>query len=169
MGKSIQLLFSGASSLNAEQIDTNISIGGYISSSVVPKSLVNGIFPELSVYDLANFTPDTFAVFLKNNGTEDIPSISLLQVYDDNICRFEWAVVAPSEGGFIESLGSKKETPYYAEFFEPDVATELLSATLEPGKSIGLWIRRTLIEVEDSCTYLEFDSKKENLEVTFTF
>ena len=130
MSKKIDLFLSGSQHLFSQQLDVNLSLGGFCSNTPVPKNLINGLFSPISSFDIANPSTDTLAIFIKNTGTEILTTIKLKQIYErlfenpSNICKFEWGVVIPNDQGFIELIGNKKEIPYYAEFFEPNFVRE---------------------------------------------
>lgn len=130
MAKSIELYYSGAKNFQAPQVDVNLSLGGYPSSTALSKNLKNALFSEISSLDLKSRNSETIAIFLKNNGGEPIPSLKFKQIYsrvfgvNNMYCKFEWGVSGLNESNFIELIGSKRETPYHSEFFEPDYVRE---------------------------------------------
>lgn len=130
MAKSIEFFLSGAQHPDTPQKDINQSLGGYISSTPIPKNLINSLFSTISNKDLVDEKIDTLAIFLKNTGTEDIQNLNFTQVYESklgkktNLCKFEWGFVIPQANNCIELIGSKNENPFYVEFEEPELVRE---------------------------------------------
>lgn len=128
--KKIEFLFSGAQNLNLQQLDFNQSLGGYISNTPIPKNLINSLFSSISNFDISHNFTDTIAIFCKNVGDEDITNLSMMQIYESylgvgqNLCKFEWGFVKPTDDGFIELIGSRKENPFYVEFEHPEFKRE---------------------------------------------
>lgn len=141
MAKQINLFFSGAPSLDASQLDINQSLGGFCSNTPIPKNLLNSVFSSLSNFDMANLSTDVVALFIKNTGDEDIPELKFSEIYEQllnvetNICKVEVGFVIPNESGFMELIGSRKEHPYYVEFFEAKFKREeAILKILTPGQ-----------------------------------
>jgi len=126
----MKLYLSGATHLNSVQKDISKSLGGFISSTSVPNGQLNVLFGDVSIYGEENSTQETIAIFLKNDSKDEISNLILQQIYnnnlgvDDNLCKFEWAVVEPNEQGFIERIGNRSEIPFDADFFEPKARRE---------------------------------------------
>lgn len=119
----MKLLFSGAKYLNGEQKESNLSLGGFMSSTAVPNSKLNAIFSDLSMYDLQNKVVNCIALFIYNDTLLPIENLTLQQVYEQyqgkytNLADFDFAVVEVASNGSIELIGSNFEEPFYADWF----------------------------------------------------
>jgi len=144
------LLLSGATHKNAQQLDLNKSLGGLVSSTPVPNGRINGLFSDVSNYTINNNSVETVGVFLHNNTENDLANLTLQQIYEENnLCKFEFAVVSVTDTGAMELIGSRFEEPFYANWFEPTDQT-LVKDLFKSDELIGLWIRRSIIKQEDN-------------------
>ena len=167
------LLLSGANHKDAQQLDTHKSLGGLISSTPVPNGRINGLFSDLSNYTIQNKLPEIVGIFIKNNTANALINLSIQQIYDqDNLCKFEFAIVSVTETGAMELIGNKNEEPYHAEWFEATDVT-LITDSFAADDVLGIWIRRTIISEnipESECSPIDSDNKDmdELLEVIFS-
>ncbi len=126
----MQLLFSGAKNQLAQQRDTTLSLGGFMSSTSIPNGRINALFSSISAYSQRREVSETIGIFLRNNTTFNITNLSITQIYsnilgvEDNQADFEWAAVIPTSSNAIELIGSNREIPFNATFFDPTTKRE---------------------------------------------
>lgn len=138
----MKLYLSGAQVFKGEQRDVNQSLGGFMSSTPVPNKKLNGIFADVSLFNLKEKTQNVLAIFLYNEGAEAITNITIQNIYQVqlgkyiNQCDFEFAAVEMNENGTIELIGSQFEEPFYAEWFDCESRYEDCSLKLlAPGEA----------------------------------
>ena len=141
----MRFYFSGAGSFNSLQQDSNRSLGGNRSSSVVPNDMFNNLFGDVSYTSQQNQLTETKCVFLVN----EIGNLSNLRLMltsnlaeTERFCDFEIAVVN-TDGMKTEQIPNTQSTPYFGEFDSDlyDVETPIISL-FPVDSSLVFWIRR---------------------------
>lgn len=121
----MRFLFSGAKHSMSAQSDKTQSLGGYMSSTQIPNGRPGALFSSLSIYAQKNKIEETLAFFIYNDTVAPITNLSIQQVYQDilgseeNQAEFEWAVVEPTADHQMELIGTSREIPFNADFFNP--------------------------------------------------
>lgn len=77
----MQFFYTGAEFFNAVQNNIDKSLGGYMSSSLVPSRSFNNLFSDISKTDKEQGTIETKAIVLKNTTGLTVSSLYLYQNY----------------------------------------------------------------------------------------
>lgn len=146
------LFYTGADKANASQKDSKKSLGGFVSSSMIPNGLLNNVFGKLSYIEMANPESQHRIIVLKNLAA-DIPAGSL-RIYTDHPfghkAKITIGITEPmidtiSGEPFFETLPEPTALPYYTEFTEYTLDVPYIHPqVLQNGQSIGLFLKRTI-------------------------
>ena len=74
----MKILYTGASSEGAEQLDPALSLGGHVSGSTIPNGLLSNIFSSVSVLSIQEKRKEVRMIALKNDDGNILTDISLL-------------------------------------------------------------------------------------------
>lgn len=144
-------LYTGALNPNTSQTNPDISLGGNVSSSTIPRNIDN-LFSDISWMSVENRAIETKAYVIKNNTGADILNYTIGYTYPPNcIFKLEIAPVTLANDTTMEKLSNSSDTPYYATFVEANVDptksidNSLNLGTIAAGAVLGIWIRRSII------------------------
>jgi len=178
----MQLLYTGAETPNAQQTNPNLSLGGYVSATVVNLTRANALFGDISYLSKYNKTPITRGFVLKNDSTDNATGVLVGYEYTpNNGYKLEVAFATLAQPDQMEQIMSQGDTPYYAEFSEANLSTvnpifdnSVNVGTIAAGASLGMWLRLTPNAGTKSCETLLAEqttppsSANVVLKVTFT-
>lgn len=142
----MKLYYSGASILNGEQNNPLNSIGGFMSSSLVPNGLENSLFPNVNSSEIENGSRHIIGLFLKNDTGAPVSDIDFYFDKDsESIFTYEIGAVQANTGE-IESLVNSNALPFSVNFQSADGDSNKvrLVNSLDDNEIIGLWIIRKL-------------------------
>lgn len=144
-----------AKSQEAGQNDVSKSLGGYISSSIVPNGSINALFDTISLNTLKNKPKETIAIALINKFNEAVANVSVkLVTKADNIGKFKIAAVGVGEDYCMEHIDNRYAEPIQAEFHDVDFYRASVNAEIKnpciAGEIIYLEPFNVTIEVEKS-------------------
>jgi len=149
----MKIYYTGSVEYNTQQLDKDLSIGGYKSSSLVPNDIVGNLFGSVSMYSLDKNLRETRAIIIHNDSATDKLNLYLwFEKLLQSVGRYEVAAVAltPDSDGEVsmESIGSIRATPYSGVFVEADgkANKQLILPNFEAGSYIGIWLRRVLTD-----------------------
>lgn len=145
---------------NEEQKKPELSLGGFISSKIVPNDYFGNIFSDISSYTVDNNLNEYIGLMLKNE--QDNAVSNILVYFDfpvDAISSIEIAAVTLNVDKSMEILNNRYSAPYVGTFAEADgVVNAINIGGLESQSSIGLWFKRVLdidtINDNNSCSTL---------------
>lgn len=152
----MQLYYTNSQKPNGEQTKPSLSLGGYISGSTIPNDLLNNIITDISRLAIDNNGKETIIIALTNTLSNDVENVKIWFEYptdeeDNNAShvKLELAIVDPTVddcGDYVfERLNSFSVSPLYATFSEPNSNANAINVgTIEAGKSVGIWIRKTI-------------------------
>jgi hypothetical protein len=126
------------------------SLGGFISSSIVPNSQLNNLYSTLTKSDIDNDYSVIRILALTNITSSTITGITIYPILPTNpYIDIQLAVVLPfvdSCGNLnFERLSSDTSLPYYADFADYTSSSPLVYSTpLAAGASLGLFILRKI-------------------------
>jgi hypothetical protein len=146
----MKLFYTGAEYFGVAQNSSLKSLGGFISTTIVPNNSLSNVFPEISSLGMQNGSFEVRGLVLKNTTGVVVQNIYLYQTYPvtDKKAKIEWAVVTIPDAKKMEQLSSPNSEPYQiGEWIEPVGVgdKELLIASLPVDGVIGLWIKRTIL------------------------
>lgn len=172
----MRLFYSGADVVDNPQADPRISLGGFLSSTVVPNDFLGNLFDDISLYTLKKGAIYTKAVFLKNETGQvvnDLEAYFEQNISSEYLAQFQIGASTALNNEQIEQIGNSRSVPYSVQFFSANgVANKVLLTNQIPIDGvIGIWIKR-IIEATPSpeCDVIFDDWKnkvsKEKEEVT---
>lgn len=150
--------YTGAKIFNQPQLDSSQSLGGFISSSIIPNGMLSNLFGSLSRYTIQNGKSEIRAFVLYNSDTVDYTNIKCFFTYPDNSPSTDAAdtsydvgfatVVSDNCGDLsIEKLSSVYSQPYSVTLYSG--ADSLMNALDLPdiakGTYLGIFIRRNIL------------------------
>lgn len=150
----MRLLYSGAIAYLQPQPNPSASLGGFVSSSIVPNLRINSLFSDGSYFSSKNGSVETKALILENETSSGITALTIGYEYSTNPdFKIEIAIVSLTSNQLMEQIGNVRDTPYYATFSEANIdpaASPPIDNTLDIGNlaantRLGIWIRRTQI------------------------
>ncbi len=182
----MKLLYTGASQANEEQKDPSKSLGGYISSTLVPNGVLQSIFSAASLLSIQQKKKEVRLIALHNESTIIASNLILtFKLDEDTICDYKIAIVVPSldncNNPSFERIDSGNSLPYYAEFNTINNNEAIELPDLNANSYFGIWLMREYNESATeikSCTVIqeEFDSpesteisKEETLEMKISW
>ena len=142
-----------AKSSEAPQTDVSKSLGGYISSSMVPNGNVNALFDTISLSTLKNKPKETIAIALVNKFENVVSNVEIKMVTKkDAIGKFKIAAVNVSEDYLMEHIENRYSEPIQAEFHDVDfyrarVVAKIVNHAI-PGEVISFQPFDVTVEVE---------------------
>lgn len=176
----MELRYSGASKADGIQKSPNLSLGGFVSGTIVPNDSLGNILSEVSLLNQQNLTRETKMIILKNTSGSSKTGISILPTFtaSDNY-DYKIGFASPKAGSTscFESIASSKDLPYNSTFVTLVSGTLIIppTATLSDGQMFGIWIQRQLKKPDavdcDSVTPMEpnsFTDNKLTLAISYT-
>lgn len=165
----IYLYYTGAKIADGPQQDIQKSIGGYISSSVIPNARINGLFSDISLLGQENNLPQTICIAVKNIANEDLNDFTLFADLstDPPLYEITAAFLKPTlddcDGLFLEQLPSMNDQPYYGTFHDILKATNAVNTgILKKGEYLGIFITRKILSTDSGCTAVDFSNLSED-------
>lgn len=144
--------YTGSVDLDQPQPSPLSSLGGYKSSSRVPNDDYNNLFSDSGYSDEVDGAENVIGIVLKNELGATKTNITLFVDVDvaDTTKYYVAAVTMPQ--GIMETINSTTSKPYLGAFVDiTGVANRAtLSASLENGGLIGLWIKRVIPKKEST-------------------
>lgn len=146
----MQLLYTGASIYNQAQTKKEYSLGGFVSSTVIPNSQLGNLFSMVSKYMIENDLFDIIAVVLKNDSLDKNYNINIwFEPPTGNHCDFEIAPVALSQDSngyyYMEQLSNNQSLPYNAIFYSCNGQINAMDiGDLDSLEMMGLFIKRKI-------------------------
>lgn len=144
----IKLYYTGANQYGRIQNNPELSLGGFMSSTVVPNQTVGNLFSEVSEKSLREERVELKAIFIKNELPIPISNLTICCIKSElSACNFQFSAVASTDQKSMERIQSSVENPYYADFFEANGVenAETLTEELLSGNILGLWIKRIIL------------------------
>ena len=146
----MRFLYTGASAFLKPQNNPSLSLGGFMSSTVLPNGRMNSLFSDGSYFGSKYGNVETKALILENESGVAVNNLKLGYKYTGNLdFMIEVAFVTLQAPDFqqIEKIGNVREMPYYASFIEANIEglidNSAALGTMVPSGKLGVWIRRT--------------------------
>jgi len=151
------IYYTGATREGETQPEASLSLGGYLSSSVIPNDVLGNLFSGLSRNLLENKIRETRGIVLQNDSAQQATGIRLWFVVDaESKVEYRVAVVTLAEddcGRYMELLPNGNATPYTATFNSANGEPNAINLpNMDSNAIIGLWIERA---VKDDVTAVE--------------
>lgn len=146
----IRLFYTNSKNYQDSQQKPEFSLGGYLSSTLVPNGEQNSLFDEISPLSIQNEIRNIIGLILKNEGDDDLSNIQFyFDIPENSQGQFQIAAVSlslDSKNQYVmELLPNNQSLPYYADFHDADGIDNAVSlGPLKAGGMLGLWIKRTI-------------------------
>jgi len=127
----MQLLYSGADYVEAQQSSSFKSLGGFISSTPIPNNRLNSIFGDSVKYGQES---DCIAIFLKN--VTSTAQTFTLGYEKQSVVDIELAIVLPTQNQ-IEKIAVATDTPLFAEFAKHERRKSIAILQITKAPTIG--------------------------------
>lgn len=143
----MQLFYSNPL-INNEPSDPQKSLGGYVSSSVVPNGRLNNLFATIDKSSIANNDSETKLIVLKNTMAAAANSIRIW-TQKGELFNFKIGAILPAiddcQRSVFETIQQSSDIPYQSVLIEKEGESNALNVgSLDPQGCIGIWIMRTL-------------------------
>jgi hypothetical protein len=152
------LLYTGSNVANAPQINTEKSLGGYISSTSIPNARLSNLFSSISKSDVINKKAIIRMIALKNTTGLTVSDFKIYTNVENSHVKLKIAAVAAATDGdnnkIFESVLDSESLPYQATLdYHEGIDNAITVDTLANNDVIGIWLLRE-IDIE---TFPEFD------------
>lgn len=172
----IYLYYTGAVNNESAQTDFQKSLGGYISTSIIPNSRINSLFEDESMTSKSEKKEQNICIAIKNITENDLTNFSLYCESQD--FEISAAIVLPSKDKcgdlYFEKLQTRFDKPYYGDF--NNIVGELNkinAGTFEKDSFLGLFLnkkRKNSEEENQECEVLDLNSlTEENITESINF
>jgi len=142
----IELLYTGASADGESQTAPRSSLGGYVSSSVIPNGQLANLFMNIGLLSTTKF--ETKGIVLKNTSGSTITNLEFwFTIGNDEIFNAEIGAVWIGSSGSMELLQNTYSIPYSITFEEALVDSKVgigspTTGNILDDEMVGLWIKR---------------------------
>lgn len=131
------------------QSKSNLSLGRYRSSSIVPNNILGNLFPDISMLTVRNNVANNYiALILINEESRKAVGVNLWFKYNSgcsSLLRLAAVnLTADGEGTLcMEQVPNSHTKPLYAEFVEADGEVNRVNiGDIEAGAMVGIWLER---------------------------
>jgi hypothetical protein len=143
----MQILYTGAPEQNSPQLDPGLSLGGFVSNSLVANDTLSNIFSSASLLSIQNKRREIKMLALKNNEGDIVTDLIFKFAKEvDSICNYKVAFVTPTVLGdgsvCFESIVNTNALPYYATFQNVINNSTFNIASLANNGYLGIWLMR---------------------------
>lgn len=145
-------LYTNSKIYQGTQNNPDLSLGGLISSTIVPNTKLNNIFSDISAFGKQNLSVETKAIALKNTTGNTVNNVLLGFRYPASpIFKLEIAIVTlDNTNQFMEAINSSGDSPYNATFYEAFISDSedhsLSLGSMINNAVFGIWVRRTILQ-----------------------
>lgn len=143
------LLYTGANVPDAIQIDSEKSLGGFVSSTQIPNNRLANLFGGISKSVILKQKTEIKMIALKNTTGAVVTGVNIYTNNKNKSFTLQIAGVSSSVNTagevMFEQVGDNSSYPYQATLSSHEGIGNLLSVgSLAIGQTIGIWILRTL-------------------------
>jgi hypothetical protein len=158
----IKIYYTGATKHDLVQNQPFESLGGTVSTSVVPNSRTNSLFGQAPRLPDLGMENEYIGIVIENNTGSDISSLNIhIDKSANNTCEFDFCIVSVNEyedcpGVFyIEQIPDKHSKPMVGNFNEYSSLDPAEVEDFLKDMKLGIWIRRKCEgNPQDSCEKL---------------
>lgn len=124
----------------------DLSLGGFISTTLVPNSNFGNLFSDISYYSISENRDEFIAIGLLNETGINLKNVTMHFIYPEGCQKhIEVAPVAFNSNGEIEVIPSTYDRPYNAEFYEADGEENAINiGDILIGGKVGLWFKKVI-------------------------
>jgi len=147
----MRFYYSGASTFLAAQQDPTISIGGFISSSLVPNDSFESLFSNISNFSIKRNITEYFLIALKNETGQAASNLSVYFDFPkDSSIEMQLSVVKPTLDTCdntlsFEKIPNRESAPHFANFVSANGSAEAKAlGNLDADAYLGFWFKKTI-------------------------
>lgn len=142
----MRLFYTIISTEDGVQTRPDLSLGGFISSTVVPNNSYQNLFSDISCYSVAEARDEYIALALLNETGAIAYNVTLYFNYPDNCQKsIEMAFVAFNSDGEMEIINTPFSAPYNADFNPADgELNSLLIGDIPVDGKVGIWLKKVI-------------------------
>jgi hypothetical protein len=135
---------------NESQSTPSLSLGGFLSSSLVKNNSLDNLFGEITPYTITKEQDEYIGLMLVNDTGGDITGVNVWFDHpEDSYSKFYILGVLPATNGdgdkYIEAIPDRFSQPVYGTFEEADVNNKYSLGDIVDGDIVGVWIKRELL------------------------
>ena len=156
----IQLLYTNAINSGDAQPSSSLSVGGYVSSSLIPNDMVGNIFSDISQLSKESGRKETICIAFKNTTGDAIEDLTFSFAIEENSpIDIKVAFVQPSLDScgepIFEKIPNSSALPLNATFnLVEDNDSYNVGNIVEDG-IVGIWFTRSISEFGKQITTCE--------------
>lgn len=146
------LYYTGSIQPNAIQDSPSKSLGGYVSSSIVPNDVINNLFSDIYWYDLKNNLKHIRVIAFLNTTDETIDDFTVhVNSHEDNVSKLKIGIIKNAvdeecDVKYFETLPNSTAIPQYVGLEECEGSVNsLMLNDIPPKHYVGIFIQRELI------------------------
>lgn len=140
------LLYTGATIPDAAQINSEKSLGGFVSSSPIPNARLGNLFSGISKSVIIGQKKEIRMVALKNTTGAALTGVTIHTENQNNSFLYKIAAVASAVNNcgemVFEQVQDGESLPYQATLSDHEGLLELQVGNMAIGQVIGIWICR---------------------------
>lgn len=142
----MNLYYTNISAEDQPQSRTDLSLGGFKSSSLVPNDSFANLFSDLSCYSVKENRDEYIGLILKNNTGSQVDDVTLYFTYPtDPQKTIEFAFVALNSNNEIEIIPTVYSKPLIGTFEGADgIGNAVNIGNLAADAAIGIWFKRII-------------------------
>jgi hypothetical protein len=151
----MKLYFTGPAVFEAPQPSSLLSLGGYPSSSAVPRVGLNQLFGPISQNDLRKGSRSMRAIVLKNETEATVSGAKLYYENDSQfpVSHYKMAIVTLAVDSCgklsMEKITNSQDSPIDAIFIDSlGSANQLSLPNIVQGEYLGIWIERKVSSLQ---------------------
>lgn len=150
----MQLYYTGAKTSEGVQINPELSLGGFKSSSLIANGNIGNLFQTITKFSISQNKKEIRMIALKNTSGANISGLKIWSV-SQKYSKIKLAAVAPAVDAkgveFFEQIGDQYSIPYQATLNSQEGEVNAVQiGVLQAGATIGLWIQRELDQTKFS-------------------
>lgn len=142
----MKLIYTGAIKPGALQTNSDLSLGGFTSSSEIPNDMISNLFSAASMLSIQDKRRETKLIAIKNDNGSNVSDIKFkFLIPEDSICKYKVAFVYPSintNSVCFEKIQNSGALPYHANFILVEDELIITIPNLDNNKFLGVWISR---------------------------
>jgi len=175
----MRFYYTGAKTYLGIQQIPFLSLGGFISSSLIPNSALNNLFSSITPYTIEKGLDEYALIVLKNELGNDVKNIKISFSYENQdikVANLEVSAILNTNGNF-EQINNSTSAPYFGEFHPALSPTEVCIGNLKKDEYLGIWVKRKIDKIaykqifEDSSIiedkFIEFN--RENIKLNMNW
>lgn len=148
----LKFYYTGAGEHLGSETSPQQSLGGYISSKLVPNDALNVLFGEITLLTLQRNNRLIRGVAIKNEGNEIAEDVEIWFQYpnEDRHTKFKIAAQVPVSDScgdpILEKVPNQNAKPYNLTFYEADGEINKVNVgDIQPDEYLGIFLQREFL------------------------